>query len=189
MKQGKAPFIPVHQLPYILAACDGPNQKRDQALVLVSHFLGLRVKEMASLRISDVLQNGELVETIRLLKSMTKGNKFREAYLMNADTRQILLEYLMERKNAQPHDPLFLSQKGGAFSPNSLQRQLARIYAKAGIKASSHSGRRSFATRLIQNGVDPNTIRELMGHTSILTTQLYFFTSPERLKGAVSSLN
>lgn len=188
MKQGKAPFIPVEQLPYVLAACEGQHEKRDQALVLVSHFLGLRAKEMAALRISDVVQNGQLVDTIRLLRSMTKGAKFREAYLVNADTRQIILEYLQERNEPNLDAPLFLSRKGGHFSANSMQRQMARIYAKSGIKASSHSGRRSFATRLIQGGADIYSIKELMGHTSIATTQIYFFTSPERLKTVVSLL-
>ena len=52
----------------------------------------------------------------------------------------------------------------------------------AGVHASSHSGRRSFATHLIQNGADIYTVKEMMGHTSIATTQEYFTTSPERMK-------
>lgn len=188
MKQGKAPFIPVEQLPYVLAACDGPHLLRDQALVLVSHFLGLRAKEMAGLKVKDVIVNGQLVDTVRLLRSITKGAKYREAYLMNGDTRQSILNYLQSRIDVLPDDPLFLSQKGGHFSANSMQRLMANIYAKAGIKASSHSGRRSFATRLIQGGADIYSVMNLMGHTSIGTTQIYFYTSPERLKSVVSIL-
>jgi integrase/recombinase XerD len=188
MKQGTAPFIPVEQLPYVLAACDGPHLLRDQALVLTSHFLGLRAKELAGLKVQDVFQNGVLVDTVRLLRSITKGSKYREAYLVNKDTRLALLTYLQSRPDLLPDDPLFLSQKGGHFSANSMQRLLAIIYSKAGIKASSHSGRRSFATRLIQGGADIYSVMELMGHTHIGTTQIYFFTSPERLKSVASIL-
>lgn len=78
--------------------------------------------------------------------------------------------------------PLFLSQKGGAFSPNTMQRLIANLYKKGDVRASSHSGRRSFATRLIENGTDIYAVMELMGHSSIQTTQTYFATNPERLK-------
>jgi len=188
MKQGKAPFIPVDHLPRILTACEGCHKLRDQSIVLISHYLGLRAMEIAALRIGDVLQCGQLVDTVRLLRSMTKGAKFREAYIVNEHLRLVLSQYLEERGPTLSCKPLFLSQKGGHFSPNSMQRQLARIYSKAGIKASSHSGRRSFATRLIQGGADIYSIKELMGHTSIATTQVYFFTSPERLKSVAAML-
>lgn len=75
-----------------------------------------------------------------------------------------------------------MSQKGGAYSPNTLQRHLHNLYAKASVKASSHSGRRSFATRLIQNGADIHTVMVLMGHSNIATTQKYLNTDIERLK-------
>lgn len=188
MKQGKAPFIPIDQLPHVLAACTGVHSKRDQAMILFTHFLGVRAKELSLLKVSDVIQNGRLVETVRLTRSITKGSKYREVFLMNADTRVVILEYLQQRRNILPDEPLFLSQKGGGFSPNSIQRCIANIYKKAGIKASSHSGRRSFATRLIQNGADIYSVKELLGHSTIATTQIYFYSSPERLKGAVKLL-
>lgn len=133
------------------------------------------------LLVGDVfdLHQGQVKEIVRLLK--TKGDKFREAFLVNDEVRDHLRRYLVTRP-ARHDAPLFLSQKGGPFSPNTMQKLLHDIYADAGVAASSHSGRRSFATRLIEGGADIYAVMEMMGHTSISTTQAYFQTSPERLK-------
>jgi len=167
----------------VIAACDGPNQARNRAILLVSYNLGLRAKELASLTIGDMLDaDGRLNETIRLLKHMTKGAKFREVFLVHDATRQTLEDYLSHRGRRGGDRPLFLSQKGQPFSANSMQRLMGQLYHNAHILGSSHSGRRSFATRLIERGADIYAIKELMGHESITTTQAYFFASPERLK-------
>ncbi len=82
--------------------------------------------------------------------------------------------------------PLLRSQKGKALSANSLCSVLIKIYADAGIEgATSHSGRRSFCTKLCDNGVGIHVIKEFAGHKSIQTTARYLATSPTTLLNAV----
>ncbi|TCV82693.1 tyrosine-type recombinase/integrase [Sulfurirhabdus autotrophica] len=184
MKQGKAPYIPVEVLERTLAAQSGYHAPRNRAVLLLSHYLGLRAKELSLLTIGDVFDphSGSVKETIRLLASMTKGERFREVFLVNEQSRENVRLYLLSRGIRHLAAPLFLSQKGGQFSANTMQRLIANIYKTANVKASSHSGRRSFATRLIESGADIYSVKELLGHSSIVTTQAYFATSPERLK-------
>lgn len=185
LKSGKAPFISEDELQYVLDYLQGQHLLRNKVVILFSHFLGLRAKELASLTIEDVYdQNKKYIkETIRLLGKMTKGNKYREVFLVDSYVRELVKRYLFENRNVNDlKAPLFLSQKGGAFSANTMQRMIANIYKSVGIKASSHSGRRSFATRLIRNNVDIYSIQQLMGHSSIITTQVYFSSDPNKLK-------
>lgn len=183
MKRGVAPYVPKHTLDRVIQAQRGANAVRDRAILFVSHYLGLRAKEIAALKIQDVFDtNTGVKECIRLLASMTKGEKYREVFLVNEDARESVRKYLSTRGLRDLSAPLFLSQKGGAFSPNTMQRLIANLYKKAEVQASSHSGRRSFATRLLENGADIYSIKELLGHSSITTTQTYLSTNPERLK-------
>lgn len=74
---------------------------------------------------------------------------------------------------------LFLSRKGGSFSPNTMQMLFKRLFDAAGIEgASSHSGRRTFATTLINKGYNLVMVAELMGHSSIEMTRNYVTTNP-----------
>jgi integrase/recombinase XerD len=67
---------------------------------------------------------------------------------------------------------------------------IKRIYKDAGIEnASSHSGRRKFATTLIENGADIHCVKTLLGHSSIQTTALYFSTNPKRLANLMTNLS
>lgn len=190
MKHGVAPYVPKTTLEAVIAAQSGVNCVRDQAILYCSHYLGLRAKELASLRVGDIFdaRTGQVRESIRMLASMTKGEKYREVFLVNEEARQAVQQYAKVRGTRCAEAPFFLSQKGGAFSPNTLQRLMASLYRKANVKASSHSGRRSFATRLVEAGANIYVIKELMGHSSIATTQRYFATSPERLKRAAAML-
>ena len=82
--------------------------------------------------------------------------------------------------------PLIASQRNGtAFSSVTLSMLFKEIYELAGIRTSSHSGRRTFATRLHACGVGMRTIQKLMGHKHISTTALYCDVSDEMLRNAV----
>ena len=74
---------------------------------------------------------------------------------------------------------------GGSFSTVSLSMLFKGIYETAGIRTSSHSGRRTFATRLNAKGVGMRTIQKLMGHRNIGTTALYCDVSDETMRNAV----
>jgi len=149
---------------------------------MLSHYMGLRAMELAALQVGDLydLRTGQIRDVIRLL--VTKGGKYREVPLMNERARETLRLYLATRHLRHADAPLFMLQKGDGFSANTLQRMMANCYSKASVRASSHSGRRSYATHLIQAGADIYTVQMLMGHSSIMTTEKYFTTSPERLK-------
>lgn len=185
MKTGKAPYVPLSVLQQTLDAQKRyRHATRDRAVLILSHYLGLRAKELAALRIGDVFDPtlGKVREVVRLLSTMTKGGKYREVFLVNEQARSYALAYLQTRSLRHMDAPLFQSQRGGHFSANSMQRLVAICYDRAGVQASSHSGRRSFATNLIERGADIYSVQQMLGHASITTTQAYFQTSPERLR-------
>lgn len=170
------------------------HAKRDTLLILMSYGLGLRAVELAALRIGHVLHpNGEVRDCIHLTR--TKNNIKRTVYLSEQKIHKAILEYIEERKIASVkkrilynHDqPLFLSQKKDFFTNQTMAKRFEAIYREAGIQdASSHSGRRTFATNLIEKGVDIKAISTLMGHASIQMTSLYVQDNPERLKKITS---
>lgn len=173
--------------------------KRDTLLIYLSYGLGLRVLELAHLKLYHVFNPDESINEVIIL-TRTKSNIKRTVYLPN-DKRlyTALREYLIERKEHAikkriPFNllqPLFLSQKGISFSNKSLQKRFERLYKISGIHgASSHSGRRTFATNLIEQGVDIKALSTLMGHTTVAMTARYVENNPERLKKIASlSLN
>lgn len=191
IKNGKAPFITDDDLELTLETLKGANSARNKVVLMFSHFLGLRAKEMASLKVGDVIdQRGRIKETVRLIAAYTKGGVYREVFLVDEKAQKYLRDYIFGQRSINaPDSPLFLSQKGGSFSANTMQRMIGNIYKKAGINASSHSGRRTFATRLIRNNVDIYSVQQLMGHSSIQTTQEYFASDPNLLKAAVYKLS
>lgn len=190
-KSGKAPYVPPEDLELVLANQKGLNSLRNKAILLVSHYAGLRAKELAMLRVGDVydIQKGKVREVVRLLGVMTKGNRYREIFLVEERTREHLTRYIHKERPMNADAPLFLSQKGGAFTPNTMQKMLAVCYKKSSIRASSHSGRRAFATHLIRNGADIYSVKEMMGHSSIATTQEYFASDPNRLLALAKRLS
>ena len=87
------------------------------------------------------------------------------------------------------NQPLFASQKGGAFSANTMTQLFLNIYRAAGFEgASSHSGRRTFITELASKGVSVRVLAELAGHSSIQTTQSYIDVNPQQMSAAVELL-
>lgn len=188
---GKAPYLTEGELEQTLDTQKGVNALRNKCVLYFSHYLGLRAKELALLTIGDIydFKQDRLKETIRLLGSITKGNKYREVFLVNPTARELVDEYISKERPKDPKAPLFLSQKGGPFSPNSMCTMIINCYKRAGIQATSHSGRRSFATRLIRTGGDIYSIQQLMGHSSIMTTQQYLTSDPELLRSVVEKLN
>lgn len=189
-QEKKAPVLTDTQFRRVVAVVRSSGYpKRNLALLHVSFTLGLRAKEMASLLIRDVLtSSGELKDEVLLTKATTKGGKQRLVYLANRDVRRTLAEYIKERsihEDEQPHpeSPLFKSQKGGAFSPNTMQMLFKKMFVLAGIDgASSHSGRRTFATPLIERGVDIKAVSSLMGHSTVAMTARYVEDNPVRLR-------
>jgi integrase/recombinase XerD len=192
---GKARSISDDELKIVLKVTEqSRNARRNVAMLILSHYLGLRAKEMASLKISDVYDGTEIVKTLRLVARYTKGLKHRDISLENKKVRKCLEDYIIYRKSCDrrdiwPTDPLFRSEQRGHFSPNAVSRLFIRLYSDAGIDhASSHSGRRSLITKLAYAGVDLNSIRQIAGHQDISTTQGYIDDNPQRMAEILKSI-
>lgn len=192
---GKARSITDKELGIVLKVTEqSRNAKRNIAMLVLSNYLGLRAKELAMLKISDVFNGTELEKTLRLIAAYTKGNKHRDISLENKRVIAALEDYIVyrqgcDRRDIRPDDPLFRSEQRGHFSPNAVARLFIRMYADAGIDhASSHSGRRSLITKLAYAGIDLNSIRQIAGHQDISTTQRYIDDNPERMAEILRSI-
>lgn len=178
-REGQAAVLDKQEMKRLwLVIADTEQAERNQAMFAFSFRCGLRVKEIAALHISDVVgSNGSLKKSFTLESVKTKGNKSREVYLQDPQLVKAIKAYLEVR--GVDNGPLFKSRKGGGFSPNTMQIAFKKIYINAGIDgASSHSGRRTFATALIEEGRNLVMVAELMGHSSIEMTRKYVKTNP-----------
>ena len=167
---------------------------RNVCCLYISYFLGLRAKEIASLCISSFVDtSGNLKKEVLLKRKMTKNSVQRRCYLTNDKLKKIVTQYLEYRKSTSSYHldaPLILSQKRCAFTPDTMQKLFARMYRAVGLDgASSHSGRRTFATKLIENGVGIKNVQTLLGHKSIQTTTLYIQENPALLGKITASMS
>ena len=167
----------------------GRYAERNRVAFMLSIYAGMRVGEIAALKIGDVVnQYGEVRAEIKLRANQTKGGKGRTV-ILSARIRREMAAY-WERQNSRPADsPLIISQRSRrAFSSLTLSMLFKEIYDLAGIRTSSHSGRRTFATRLNAKGIGMRTIQRLMGHQHISTTALYCEVSDDMLRNAVETI-
>ena len=146
--------------------------------------------EIATLLWSDVLDRDQRVKAVfYLLAENTKAGEARQVHLNQMLQRQLRAFWASLGRFKRTNDPIVRSQKGGAFSSNSLCQLFSRIYRDAGIEdASSHSGRRWFITRLAHSGVSPKVIMELAGHKQLSTTQRYIHVDDRMKQEAVERL-
>jgi integrase/recombinase XerD len=163
--------------------------ERNRLCFVLSIYSGLRVGEIVALTIGDVAtRNGEVRREIKLGAHQTKGSKGRTV-ILSERARKELGSFLKNQPNRHDDAPLIASQRNGrAFTNVSLSMLFKEIYEAAGIRTSSHSGRRTFATRLNEQGVGMRTIQKLMGHRHIGTTALYCEVSDTTMRNAVEML-
>mgnify|MGYP006084904967 FL=1 len=159
-------------------------------MVMLSYCAGLRACEISSLRIGDVIgSDGEAMHTILLERWQTKGTQ-RQQVVVSEKLRKEITRYVQQcRPRAKPHSPLLSSQKGGAFSSQTIQQVFRQLYTQIGFDgASSHSGRRTMLTKLAERGVHARVIQQIARHSSLATTQRYIEVSPHLLRNAVEML-
>ncbi|MDB9719926.1 site-specific integrase [Planktomarina temperata] len=144
---------------------------------------------MAVLTVGDVYdEQGAVREQFVLDAVQTKGAKSRTVWI-NAKLRRQLELYRSTLRFTDANRALFQSQKGGAFSANTMTQLFVNIYRAVGFEnASSHSGRRTFITELASKGVSVRVLAELAGHSSIQTTQRYIDVNPQQMSAAVELL-
>ena len=159
---------------------------RNRAMLLTTHWSGMRVGEVAALLIGDVMNgDGTIKSEVRLLAEQTKGKHARAVFISDK-LRKELATYLSFINTSDLTKPLFYTQKRAGFSANTLTQHFHWLYKQAGITgASSHSGRRSFITALASKGVGVRVLMALAGHRNISTTQAYIDVNDEMKRAAV----
>ena len=186
MKQAKV--LTKEEIKKVLKVCQlTKHEDRNRFIVHLSFLSGMRAIEIANLRVSNVVNaENEVLDTIALDKTQTKGNKGQTVYVGKALKKEIAV-YL----NKFPHllnnkeGSLIRTQKGKTTSAT-IQFIFKQLYALANIpNATSHSGRRNFITELSEKGVSVRVIQELARHSSLQTTQRYIDVSVPKLKNAV----
>jgi integrase/recombinase XerD len=161
---------------------------RNRALVLTSFLSGMRCGELSSLRYCDVVNaDGTIKNEIYLTVEQTKGNEGRAVFI-NEKLRKELEAYTATYKPTNASRKFFYSQKSTSdgFTANTLTQFFHYLYRRVGIDgASSHSGRRTFATNIASKGVGIKVLQKLLGHKNIQTTSVYIYASDDMLRRAV----
>ena len=163
---------------------------RDVTMLLLTHLCGLRIGEVANLRIADVRDTDGTIRTeIRLDAERTKNNHARTIFVPKQMQRQ-LKTYLKTARKQSLHAFLFSTQKSQQFSANTATQHLQRLYARAAIQgATSHSGKRTWLTTLSQKGVSVRVLAEMAGHRSIQTTQRYIDVNDDMMRNAAELIS
>lgn len=179
----KAPVAPRRRLSQRELVRHHDLRRRDAALLELLYSTGLRVSEVCALVIGDV--DRQRYGTPMVLVRRGKGGKSREVPLGGAAERA-LAEYLATRGvdgALALTAPLFCNGDGGRLSTRSVQRMVRAWSTRGGVaaRATPHSMRHSFATHLLDAGVDLRSIQELLGHASLSSTQIYTKVSLDHL--------
>lgn len=162
-----------------------PEGQRNKAIIEILYGCGLRVSELVNLKISQLFFNEEIITVTG------KGNKQRLIPIGKEAKKSILLYLQHNRVKIVPkkgnEDILFLNRNGGKLSRQMVFVIVKNLVEKAGIhkKVSPHTFRHSFATHLVQNGADLKAVQDLLGHASIITTEIYTHINREDLRKAI----
>ena len=165
--------LSVEEVDRLIAAVDLDSAfgKRDRAMLETLYGLGLRVSELISLRISSIWTEQGFVSVI--------GKRDKQRLVpLGGMARDAIRDYLEVRGPAadrESSDILFLNRFGRALTRIAVFKMIKAYAVKAGIskEISPHTLRHSFATHLIENGADLRAVQEMLGHESILTTEIY----------------
>lgn len=179
-KEWKLPSVfAAEEVKKIIAATENLKHK---TILCLAYSTGLRVSEIVNLNITDV-DSKRMVITVR----QSKGRKDRQVML----SEKLLILLRSYYKQYKPKHWLFEGQYGELYSARSIQEILATAKQKAGIKkkGSVHALRHSFATHLLEGGTDLMSIKELLGHNSVKTTEIYTHVSKKHLSNITSPLD
>jgi integrase/recombinase XerD len=165
----------LHEIEAMISTLDQSTAEgvRNKAIIEVMYSSGLRVSELIGLKISDCLFNEGF------LRVVGKGSKMRLVPL-GQEALKFMLIYLNEIRPTIPikdiaSDILFLNRRGNALSRVMIFLIIKEAAAQAGIQKniSPHTLRHSFATHLVEGGADLRAVQEMLGHESIITTEIY----------------
>jgi integrase/recombinase XerD len=183
--------LSVEEINALIDAIDAskPEGLRNKAILEVLYGCGLRVSELVSLKISNL----SLEE--QYLKVIGKGNKERivpigqtALKLLKIYLEEIRVHIAIKKDN---EDYVFLNRLGTALSRISVFNIVKEMAEKAGINktVSPHTFRHSFATHLIEGGADLRAVQEMLGHSSIITTEIYTHINRDYLKSIITEFH
>jgi len=133
---------------------------QERLVVVMLYTLGLRISELANVKLEDIRSSW--------IRVLGKGSKHRDVPLLTK-TYELLEEYLLVNS-----PKLFLFEKGGEkLSENSLRYIVTKLFKKVGLKVTPHQLRHSYASSLLNSGAPIVDVSELLGHSSMATTQIY----------------
>jgi integrase/recombinase XerC len=178
-------FLYLEEMKTFLASVsqDLPLGVRNRAILELLYATGIRISELTNLNLEHL--NLEMSE----VTVFGKGKKER-IVLFGSFASDALKKYLfssrpiLQKKSKLNSRAFFLNKGGGRITPRSVQRIIRQTSIQCGIikKITPHTLRHSFATHLLDAGADLRTVQELLGHSSLSTTQLYIHLSREKLK-------
>ncbi|MBQ3083527.1 MAG: site-specific tyrosine recombinase XerD [Alistipes sp.] len=175
--------LTIEEIDRLIASVEGPTAKgrRDSAMLEVLYSCGLRVSELVALRMGDLFF-GE-----GYIRVTGKGDKQRLVPISDT-ARERIYAYLDERAPASSNEEvLFLNNRGKQLTRVMVFTILKEAARRAGIekRISPHIFRHSFATHLLEGGAGIRQVQELLGHESILTTEIYTHLDKEHLRRTV----
>ena len=158
---------------------EGPAALRDRAILEVLYSSGLRVSELTGLCWRDLDEDLGMV-----MVRAGKGNKDRLVPLGEPALDALKAWRAAMPAAWSPEGPVITNLRGGRLTPRSVQNIVARRLISAGISAplTPHGLRHCFATHMLNGGADLRSIQEMLGHSSLQTTQRYTHVSVNRLK-------
>ena len=160
-------------------AVDSPARARDRAILEVLYSCGLRVSELTGLCWKDIDEELGMV-----MVRAGKGNKDRLVPIGEPALDALRAWRATGVSDGAPESPVITNLRGGRLTPRSVQNLLARRINESGldIDLTPHGLRHSFATHLLNAGADLRSIQEMLGHSSLQTTQRYTHVSARHLK-------
>ena len=166
-----------------------PDAIRESAILELLYGTGARISEVVSLNVGDVIKfDGGEVSSLRLTG---KGGKTR-VVPVGRYAREALDQYLVRVRPglvSKDREALFLNDRGGRLSRQSMWTIVSQTAKRANISVdvSPHSLRHSYATHLLDGGADVRVVQELLGHSSVTTTQIYTLVTIDTLRESYSS--
>ncbi|MDR1347848.1 MAG: site-specific tyrosine recombinase XerD [Prevotellaceae bacterium] len=178
--------LTVDEIDRIISSIDlsEPLGHRNAAIVETLYSCGLRVSEAVELKISNLYFDDEFIRIIG------KGNKERLVPIGEKAIKSLML-YINKRKlmfvNRKAEDIVFLNRSGNKLTRVAVFNLIKKYVKKAGIEKSisPHTIRHSFATHLIENGADLRAVQQMLGHESILTTEIYTHLDRTYIRNAI----
>lgn len=175
-------FLKDEELDKIFSVCNfnNPTEERDTLIIELLYATGVRVSELVNIKIKDINRKEKLI------KVLGKGNKER-IVIYNNHTKKALDAYLKDGYNyfnKKSSEYLILNKNGNKLSERYIREIINKKVSQASldIKISPHTLRHTFATDILENGMDLMTVKELLGHESLNTTSIYTHITNEQIK-------